>query len=119
MEIIYNWLLHNTGNEGNHFTILNAQRQAEDGKAADIEVMARTKGFEIINLVIKAGLPTERPIDLPNRTLKENHFFADDNQVVAYLTEGRTANAESAQQGVSVYIFMPTPDSSELTFPPQ
>ena len=107
MEIIYNWLLHNTGNEGNFLTILNVQRQTDD-ETTTIEVMACTKEFEIVNLLIKVSSSTDQVINLPDTVLRESHFFANDNQVVAYLSAGETMNDEPSSQRLGVYVFTPT-----------
>ena len=125
METLYNWLLHNTGNEGNHLTILNVHRQTDDDDAsiAQFAVMARTGDFEIVNLLIhpisETNLPAAETDELTGRTVKQTYYFADEDQVIAYLAEGQTNDATANSSGISVLVFEPGDNSDGLTFPPE
>ena len=121
MDVLYNWLLHNTGNEGNFLTVLNVQRHTEDGVTADLRVMARNKDFTIVNLLIKRGSETAQPAISQNETAQETHFFDSENQVITYLSEGKIAEsiAKPVSDGVNVHVFTPTSNVGEISFPAQ
>lgn len=125
METLYNWLLYNMGNEGNYLTILNVQRQPSDTGIDRLDVMARTSEFETVNLLIQPtdapNTPTDEPVQSDRRTLRASYHFTGDDQVITYLTEGRTnesaAGAEAS--GIRVSVLEPTDGTSEITFPPE
>lgn len=123
METLYNWLLLNTGNEGNYLTILNVQRQTDtdDSAIARLAVMARTGDFEIINLIIQSANGVKPTDELAGRTPKDSYHFATEDQAVAYLAEGQTSesSADTGSSGIAVFVLEPDDDSNGLTFPPE
>lgn len=122
METIYDWLLHNIGNEGNYLTILNVQRQLTSNELYGLDVMARTRNFEVINLLIqptqKQNLPSD---DLKGRVIREDHFFGAVDQAIAYLSEGKTVDltADSSAAPIHIRILEPVGDSGSVSFPPK
>lgn len=125
MVMIYNWLLHNTGNEGNYLTILNVQRQTDGAAIARLDVMARTKDFGIVNLLIQparqANASAAESGELAGRAPKETYYFADENQVIAYLADGQTDESAAATDASGIYVAVlePADDTGGLTFPPE
>lgn len=122
METIYNWLLHNVGNEGNNFTILNVQRQTNTEGISALEIMARTKDFRRVNLLVepikKTNLPDSEAGELTDKVPDDNYTFADEDQVIAYLSEGKTTQS-SKSEGIHLSITELTDDSDSLAFPPK
>jgi hypothetical protein len=123
METIYNWLLHSVENEGNYLTILNIQRQTNMEGISKLEIMARTKDFRRVNLFVepvkKTNSPDSEADELTDKVAGDNYTFADEDQVIAYLSEGKTTQSSSKSEGIRVSIMELADDSDSLTFPPK
>lgn len=122
METIYNWLLHNTGNEANVFTILNVQRQTDTEGLSTLEIMARTKDFRRVNLLVepikKTNSPDSEADESTGQVPDNTYTFADEDQVIAYLAEGETGQS-SISEGIHVSLTELPDDSETLAFPPK
>ncbi|GAB4044204.1 hypothetical protein [Spirosoma jeollabukense] len=122
METIYNWLLHNTGNEANVFTILNVQRQTDTEGLSTLEIMARTKDFRRVNLLVepikKTPSPDSEADESTDQATDDTYTFADEDQVIAFLSEGESTHA-SQSAGIHVSITELPDDSETLAFPPK
>ncbi|MFD2571500.1 hypothetical protein ACFSUS_12700 [Spirosoma soli] len=124
METIYEWLLHNTGNEGSHVTILNVKRTTEPGteELTHLDIRGRTKDFTIVNVAVypveTANSPDTEPSGLKDEMLKESYFFRNDQQVIDFLCEGRVDQAQTDGPGVRLVVIEPANDASRITFPP-
>ena len=122
METIYNWLLHNVGNEGNDFTILNVQRQTDTEGISTLEIMARTKDFKRVNLLVelikKTNPPDSEAGELTDKAPGDTYTFADEDQVIAFLSEGKTVES-SQSEGIQLSITELTDDADTLAFPPK
>ncbi|GAB4020102.1 hypothetical protein GCM10028808_60130 [Spirosoma migulaei] len=122
METIYDWLLHNIGNEGNYLTILNVQRQLANNELDGLDVMARTKDFKVINLFIQPTIKQDSVSDEgKGRTPKEDYFFGEPGQVITYLSEGKTIDltADSASAHIHIGILEPVSNAGSVSFPPR
>ena len=122
METIYNWLLHNVGNEGNDFTILNVQRQTDTEGISTLEIMARTQDFKRVNLLVeplkKTNPPDSEAGELTDKAPGDTYTFADEDQVIAFLSEGKTVES-SQSEGIQLSITELTDDADMLAFPPK
>ncbi|SFC88901.1 hypothetical protein [Spirosoma endophyticum] len=123
METIYNWLLHNIGNEANVFTILNVQRQTDTEGISTLEIMARTKDFRRVNLLVepmkKTNSPDSEADESTDQVTDDTYTFADEDQVIAYLSEGETTQSSSKPEGIHVSLTELSDDSETLAFPPK
>lgn len=123
METIYNWLLHNIGNEANVFTILNVQRQTDTEGISTLEIMARTKDFRRVNLLVepmkKTNSPDSEADESTDQVTDDTYTFADEDQVIAYLSEGETTQSSSKSKGIHVSLTELSDDSETLAFPPK
>jgi hypothetical protein len=124
METIYDWLLHNTENAGNYYTILNSQHKTTPEEANYIDVMARDKEYSIVNLLIHY-LPTGesneiRADHLHARTQQAVYSFQSEQEVIEYLSEGKIP--ELADRGTNpqlqITVLEPAGKSGTITFPP-
>ncbi|GAB4025657.1 hypothetical protein [Spirosoma koreense] len=119
METLYDWLLHNTGNAGNYYTILNTKHDTSGW----LEIMARTTDFRIVNLFVQdlqtSGSADQKPGSLPT-DLSAQYTFSDEQQVIAYLAEGKTPDAQGAesQGGLHLLVAEPQGESGSIIFPP-
>ncbi|WP_420147930.1 hypothetical protein [Spirosoma sp.] len=114
METLYDWLMHNTGNAGNFYTILNFQRDQTDS----LEVMARTPDFKVVNLFVH---PVQTADQHPsNETVKSKLGFSDEQEVIHYLADGKTPNSQQAdgESSIVVLVMEPTDEAGSVTFPP-
>lgn len=120
METIYDWLLHNTGNEGNYYTILNPQRNGIDS----LDVMARTKNFDVVNLLIRntqyTDLSATGSTEAPGRGQAGEYNFGDEQQVINFLAEGKTPDSQTAGTGNGIHVLVTEPvgNAGDVTFPP-
>lgn len=120
METIYDWLLHNTGNEGNYYTILNTQRNGTDR----LDVMARTGDFDVINLLIRntkyTDSSTTNPTEASGRGRTDDYIFGDEQQVVIFLAEGKTSDSQTTGtgNGIRVSITEPVGKAGDVMLPP-
>jgi hypothetical protein len=123
MEIIYDWLLHNMGNEANCFTILNVQRQLNDDKIALLDVMARTKDFKMVNVLIESDeqptLSDGESKVFTNRTIQNKYAFSNEQAVIAYLSDGKITDSETqSATAIQVSVLVPANDPDDgLVFP--
>ncbi|UFH55712.1 hypothetical protein [Spirosoma sp. KNUC1025] len=121
METLYNWLLQNTGNAGNFYTILNTERD----KAGLLEVMARSSDFKIMNLFIYDGQTAEsaenRLHAIPDESPTSNYVFGSEQQVIDFLAEGKASESESSGTATSIHVVLaePTSETGTVTFPPE
>lgn len=120
MDTLYDWLLHNTGNAGNYYTILNTQR----GESGSLEVMARSSDFNIVNLFIhdtqNADLSTNQSDELSDKASKSSYIFSGEQQVIAYLTDGTIPESQDPGGSTDIRISVTEPDgeAGDITFPP-
>jgi len=124
METLLNWLFENMGNEGNQYTILNVQRGGNPQKPTYLAVMARTHDFKVLDLLIdpaeKSADPNAGPDWLNQRKPLETLAFANAQQVIDYLAEGKKADTTTAESsGIHVSVFEPVGDAGQITFPPR
>ncbi|QJW89498.1 hypothetical protein HNV11_08960 [Spirosoma taeanense] len=118
MESIYNWLLQSMGNEGNWYTILNVYPETTPGESRYLDVMARTKDFEIVNFLIyspKNGDGSgDEPDELNGRTVLEKIIFADEHQVFDFIADNKRPGVENPQPqaGIEVLLLEPTDEQS-------
>ena len=120
METLYNWLLHNTENAGNHYTILNTHRHGSDF----LEVRVRSSDFRIVNLFIhatgNADSPANQSEQFFDKAPTEQYTFSDEQQVITYLAEGQIPDSQSSEKntGIRVSVAEPDGDAGDITFPP-
>ena len=120
METLYDWLLHNTGNAGNYYTILNVQHD----EAGYLDVMARTADFKVVNLFIYEAQLAEasesRLNNLSSEAPKNKYGFSDEQQVISYLAQGKTPEPQQPDTttGLRVLVAEPTAEAGSVTFPP-
>lgn len=120
METLYNWLLHNTENAGNYYTILNTYRDGPDS----LEVMAQSPDFRIVNLFIhdtgNPDSPGSQPEPFTSKASAKRYLFSDEQQVIVYLTEGETPDPQNTDNtsGIRVFIAEPDGEAGDITFPP-
>lgn len=120
METIYDWLLHNTENAGNFYTILNTRRDGSDS----LEVMARSPDFTIVNLFIHDTKNTDsaagQSAESSDQTPGNSYVFSDEQQVIAYLAEGKTPESQPTDDdtGIRVLVAEPKGEAGDITFPP-
>ncbi len=125
METIYNWLLHNTGNEGNYYTILNSQHTTMPEGTDYLSVMARLADFKVKDLLIYAGqkgeYPTAKPDWLAGKVQPESLTFGNPQEVIDYLSTGKTAEpvAPANAENIQVLVVEPIGAAGEITFPPK
>ena len=120
METLYNWLLHNTENAGNYYTILNTHREGADY----LEVMARSSDFRIVNLSIHdtrndhSSAGQSEPFS--KKPSAESYVFSHEQQVIAYLTDGKAPDPQNSDSatGIRVVVAEPDGDAGDVTFPP-
>lgn len=121
MKTTYEWLLHNVGNEANYLTILNLQHQTNEAGIPRINVMARTKDFNVINLTIspeETEIGADRtPDDTGEKSTSVSYFFNNEESVIAYLSNGQAADADTPGSGIRVLLQNPADDAGEITFP--
>ena len=118
MQTIYDWLLYNTGNEGNYYTILNSQRTTTPEGTDSLTIMARLSDFTSKNLHIHAG---QIKAHVSGSTQPERLLFSNEQQVIHYLATGQTADSQVPTDGevLQVIVREPTGQSGEITFPPE
>lgn len=111
MKTLYDWLLYNTGNAGNYYTILNTKRDDSDS----LEVMARLSDFKIVTLVIGES----KNASMSDESFEAKYVFADEQQVITYLAEGKTPEAQPSDEriGIQVFITEPGGEAGDITFP--
>lgn len=119
METLYDWLLYNTGNAANYYTILNTQRD----QAGNLDVMIRSSDFKVLNLFIydsQGTVSQDRLHEFPGEALKDQYLFSDEQQVIAYLSEGKMPESKQNDTGTGIQVFVaePTSESGDVTFPP-
>ena len=123
MDTIYTWLLQNTGNEGNYYTILNAQRRTIEDGPDYVDVMVRTKDFTVLNLFIHDSPATGQeaidPDQLHGRTKKDSYYFSNEEQVITYLSGGKTPELPDIKNSlIQILVLEPIGGSGDITFPP-
>lgn len=111
MESMYDWLLHNVGNEGNYLTILNVHRSGDT--LTQLDVMARTNAFQTVDLVIT---PTDAPAPATEKTELARYAFAGPDELIEWLETGSTDLAD-ATSGLAVTVLQPTDGADSITFP--
>ncbi|MBD2757213.1 hypothetical protein [Spirosoma validum] len=113
METIYDWLLHNTGNTGNYYTILNTQRDESDG----LDVMVRSADFKVVNLLIHDAQNSDFS---GGKSLENSYVFGDEQQVISFLIDGKTPESQPDKNtaGISVLVTEPAGEAGDVTFPP-
>ena len=118
MQTIYDWLLYNTGNEGNYYTILNSQRTTTPEGTDSLTIMARLSDFTSKNLHIHAGQVQAQSLV---NTQPERLLFSNEQQVIHYLATGQTADSRVPTDGVVLQVFIrePTGQLGEITFSPE
>jgi len=120
METIYEWLLHNMGNQGNAFTILNVHRQTGQADSAPLEVMARTHDYAVVTVLIQPVEADSSDTDrLHDRPATQTINFASTEQLLDYLSTGNLPDAatnESAS-GFRVSVFEPQAGEDQIVFP--
>ena len=123
MNTTYEWLLHNMGNEANYLTILNAHQQTNEVGISRIDVMARTKEFKVINLVI---CPEETNngaghtlADTGEGAISASYLFSNEQSVITYLSEGQVAATDTTGSGIRVLLLEPADGAGEIAFPPK
>lgn len=120
METLYNWLLHNTENAGNCYTILNTHRETAD----HLEVMARSWDFRIVNLSIhdtrNDHSPASQSEPFSDKESAEQYVFSYEQQVIAYLAEGQTSDSQNSESATGIRVFVTEPDGNAggIAFPP-
>lgn len=125
METIYEWLLHNMGNEGNFLTILNVQRPADGATGQGLDVLARTKDFEVVNLLVQLVNTTSQIEDEPTgrkgRAIRETCLFRDEEQAIAYFSTGKTpaSPTDASASAIQVFVLEPANDEGRIIFPPE
>lgn len=123
METIYNWLLQSMGNEGNAYTILNCRRTQRTEGGEYIQVMARSKDFSIVNLlIVNTQLPEGETTALTGSSDDvDRHTLAGPKEVLDYLHTGELTDAPVLAQDDAIYLllFKPVGVAGELTFPPE
>ncbi|GAB3544806.1 hypothetical protein [Spirosoma fluminis] len=122
METIYEWLLHNTEDEGNYFTILNTKRHTQASESEYLDVMARSKDFTVVNLLIFPQQAADSAIDptwLQGRTVADQYGFAAEQDVITFLRNGQTPNSAGDTSGIGIAVLQPVGDTGTLTFPPE
>ncbi len=122
MQTTYEWLLHNVGNEANYLTILNVHQQTNDVGVSRIDVMARTKDFKGINLVITpedtdngAGRTQEGTAE---ESILASYLFSTEESVIAYLSAGQATDTDTAGSGIRVLVLDSADGAGEITFTP-
>jgi len=119
METLLNWLFENMGNEGNQYTILNVQRGGHPQKPTYLAVMARTHDFKVLDILIHQSGENKGPDWLTERKPLETLAFADAQQVIDYLAEGKKVDSVESSSGIRVSVFEPVGDAGQITFPPR
>jgi hypothetical protein len=123
MKTTYEWLLHNMGNEANYLTILNVQHQTNEVGVSRIDVMARTKNFKVISLVISPEDTDNGSghtlVDKAKESISASYFFDNEQSVITYLSEGQTADTGITGSGIRVILLEPADGAGEITFPPK
>lgn len=116
MDTLYDWLLHNTGNAGNHYTILNTQR----GESGSLEVMARSSDFNVVNLFIHDTQNSGLSANQSGEPSKNSYVFSGEQQVITYLTDGTMPESQDSGGSTDIRIFVTEPDgeAGDITFPP-
>ncbi|WP_020605284.1 hypothetical protein [Spirosoma spitsbergense] len=122
MKTTYEWLLHNMGNEANYLTILNVQQTNESG-ISRIDVMARTKNFKVISLIISPGDidngSDHTLVDTAKESISGSYFFDNEQSVITYLSEGQTDDRGTTGSGIRVILLEPADGTGEIAFPPK
>ncbi|GAB3566524.1 hypothetical protein GCM10027578_15570 [Spirosoma luteolum] len=111
MESIYDWLLHNIGNEGNYLTILNTHRSGDT--LTQLDVMARTKAFQPVDLLIT---PADAPAPATEKTELAHYTFAGPDDLIEWLATGSTPQTE-ATPALTVSVLQPADGADSITFP--
>ena len=123
METIYNWLLQSMGNEGNAYTILNCRRTQRTEGGEYIQVMARSKDFSVVNmLIVNTQLTEAETATLTGGSDDvDRHTLAGSKEVLDYLHTGKLTDAPTSVQDDAIYLllFKPVGTAGELTFPPE
>ncbi|UHG89256.1 hypothetical protein [Spirosoma oryzicola] len=118
METIYNWLLENTGNAGNYYTILNTNREGGAAESATLTIrVRRTDDFTVLNLLVSDGQKRESPESEPGSQVIERYHFANEQAVIAYLASGQKPDEADSAKGIQVSVLEPTGEAGEVTFP--
>lgn len=119
MKTILIWLFENTGNAGNYYTILNVQREGDSDNPESLAVMARTKEFTIVDLWLSTDEAAE-PVWTEGRSALETLTFANADEVITYLSQGKTSGSADANpaQSILVRVFSPDEKAGSVTFPP-
>lgn len=117
METIYEWLLAYMGKEDKYYTVLNAQRHdAHD--SAMIEVLARTKDFQSVAMLIyqSSTPPRQQPAWMPQQATQTDFLFDDARQVIDYLETGEGATLASDKTGIHLILIEPEDDLTPIAF---
>ncbi|MGF7214165.1 hypothetical protein GGR92_000305 [Spirosoma lacussanchae] len=120
METIYEWLLHNMGNQGNAFTILNVHRQTAQADSTPLEVMARTHDYAVVTVLIQPVKADSSDADrLHDRPATHTIHFASTEQLLDYLSTGNPPDAATNQSasGFRVSVFEPHDGADQIVFP--
>jgi hypothetical protein len=120
MESIYIWLLENTGNEGNYYTILNTRRGNPSKQSAYLEIMARRSAdFTIVNLLVFSSNLTDLPEKKRYEHPIEQYRFDNEQQVIDYLATGKKPEMSASEEttGIQVLIVEPNDEAGTITFP--
>jgi hypothetical protein len=117
METIYEWLLSYMGKEDKYYTILNAQRH-DASDSATIEVLARTKDFRSVGMLIyQSATPLrQQPSWVPQQATQTDFLFDDARQVVDYLETGEGATLASDKTGIHLVLIEPEDDLMPIAF---
>ncbi|GAB2539315.1 hypothetical protein [Spirosoma aerophilum] len=124
MKTIYEWLLHNIGNEANFYTILNCQRSEASELDEYIRVMARTKEFKVLNMVLGGQSKVDSLENISGLSSGEAHSqpveLADEQAVIHYLATGEVKNgsAGNTASGIRLWVVEPGGAAGEVSFPP-
>ena len=116
MQTLYDWLLYNTEDAGNYYTILNTKRDETGG----LTIMARSSDFTIVNLLIRASESSGSSDNRLDKMPGDRYLFADEHQVIAYLTDGKIPEAQPSGDatGIHVLVTEPAGAAGDITFPP-
>ncbi|QIP14269.1 hypothetical protein G8759_17430 [Spirosoma aureum] len=120
MESIYIWLLENTGNEGNYYTILNNRRENLSEQSAYLEIMARRSAdFTVVNLLVFSGDLTDIPEKKHYEHPLEQCRFGNEQQVIVYLATGKKPEIAASDDiaGIQVLLVEPAGEAGTITFP--
>lgn len=113
MHTIYEWLLHNTENQGNYYTILNSHHTALPNQKEVITAMARGPEFNVVHLYIYPGSSDDSVTKdwYTAHKLLQKYAFADPNAVIDYLATGQIPESMPAQNSGGIQLLLGTSQS--------